>query len=446
MTTTSANGLFFGTPAHRVALARERFFGESQRPSGLVAESVIGSWQRSLAHGLVPHQRPAFEPVSRARVERLQQRTRVLLQAAGPECERLDETLAGTRCKALLTDAGGIVVRTTPTQGRAGHLLETSGRVGVYLGEPNFGSTAPGITAASGEACVVSGGEHFFDLLKAMHCVAAPVRDREGRLAAVLDLSVQDEAFAFDALSLVRLTATAIENRLFALQSAGQWLLRMQLAPALLGTPLEGLVAIDDDGREGRVRALNACAVQLLRPPPSPGALSTEALLNLSRAALHALARDGQAHTLRLPCGVQVWVKVHAPGSGAASSAPSSAANAASSAPSPSPAAAAATAAAGVLAVAAASSPHDATTPRFDRPAAEDAVPMPPGAPIPAPPDAAAAAAAPASASLRAASDELIAETLVRTRGNVSRAAAALGVSRGLVYRSIQRQRQATRR
>lgn len=435
LTSMSQSGLFFGTPAHRVALARERFFGESQRPSGLVAENVIGSWQRCVTHGLAPHQRPAFEPVARARAERVQQRTRALLQAAGPECERLDETLAGTRCKALLTDAEGIVVRTTPTQGRAGHLLETSGRVGVYLGEPNFGSTAPGITATSGEACVVSGGEHFFDVLKAMHCVAAPVRDREGRLAAVLDLSLQDEAFAFDALSLVRLTATAIENRLFALQSAGQWLLRMQLAPALLGTPLEGLVAIDDDGR---VSALNACAVQLLRLPSPAGAPSTEALLNLSRAALHARARDGQAHTQRLPCGVQVWMKAQAPGSGGPRGLPSSAPSAAS------PAAASRAAA---VAVPASGSPHDTSAaPRSARAAVPMEAPVPPATPVPAPADAAPGGSAPAPATLRAAGDELIAEMLVRTRGNVSRAAAALGVSRGLVYRSLGRKREASRR
>lgn len=376
---------FFHSAEQRVALARERFFHDGERPRGLVSDGVIGSWERCLGSGLAPQQRPEFEPVSRGRAQRLLQRNRQLLQAARPECDQLESTLAGTRCKALLTDRDGIVLHATASGEAAGSLLETAGRIGVYLGESNFGSTAPSIATHAEEACSVAGGEHFFSLLQPMHCTAAPIRDRQGRVVAALDLSIEGRPFGFDALTLVRLTASAIEQRLFIAQSRGQVVLRLQLSPGLLDSPLAALLAFDEDAQ---VAALNGGAMQLLqaRPVAAPG--DAEALLGLSRPQLLALARQQQPATLRLPCGLRVFVR--------ADSAASAAADGTDDAPAVDPA------------------------PAAGSPAQPPALPAGP---------------------LRDAHDELIAATLQRLDGNVSRAARALGVSRGLVYRHLQRRR-----
>ena len=39
---------FYDSPAQRVALARQRFFEDGLRPSGVVSEAVIQSWSRCL--------------------------------------------------------------------------------------------------------------------------------------------------------------------------------------------------------------------------------------------------------------------------------------------------------------------------------------------------------------------------------------------------------------
>ena len=349
-------GPFFTTPAQRTLLARERFFGQGQRPTGMVGEAVIQSWTRCLGAGLAPQQRPEFEPVTRARTKAVLERGQALLAAAAPEIEQLDAMLAGTGCKTLLTDREGIVVRAAPAGLGAGELLDTIGRVGVYLGEPNFGSTAPGISVSTGLESTVAGGEHFFGVLQELHCAAAPVRDRQGQVAGVLDLSIRGGPFAFDALALVRLCVAGIENRLLAAQSQRDTVVCLQASPTLLGTPLEGRVALAEDGR---VVGLNAAAARLLQPAPGQ-VHDSDSLLGLDAAALHALRRSDSARPHRLPSGLRLWLRVATP----------------------------------------------------------DAVGRP--------------------ASLRAVSDQLIADTLRHCAGNVALAARTLGVSRGLLYRRMK--------
>ena len=353
-------GPFFSTPAQRTQLARERFFEQGQRPTGMVGEAVIQSWTRCLGAGLKPHQRPEFEPVTRARTKAVLERGHPLLQSAAPELDQLDGMLAGTGCKTLLTDREGIVLRTTPAGAGAGALLDTIGRVGVYLGEPNFGSTAPGISVSTGQDCGVAGAEHFFGVLQSLYCAAAPVRDRQGQVVGVLDVSIQGAPFAFDALALVRLCVAGIENRLLASQSKADLVLCFQASPALLGTPLEGRVAVAGDGR---VMGLNAAASRLLQAPAGGQAQDIENLLGLSLPALDHLRRSSTPQQHRLPSGLRLWM---------------------------------------VLAV-------------------DDPAVAPAGV-----------------ASLRAVSDQLIANTLRDCGGNLAQAARTLGVSRGLLYRRLR--------
>lgn len=375
-----APGPFFNTPAARTALARERFFEQGQRPTGMVGEAVIQSWTRCLAAGLAPQQRPEFEPVSRARMKAVLERGQALLQAAAPEVDQLEAMLAGTGCKTVLTDREGVVVRATPPGAGAGELLDTLGRVGVYLGEPNFGSTAPGISVSVAQDCSVSGGEHFFGVLQHLYCAAAPVRDREGRVAGVLDVSVDGAPFGFDALALVRLAVAGIENRLLAVQSAGEVLLRFQASPALLGTPLEGLAAVAGDGR---IAGLNAAGARLLAQPGAPLGGDVEAVFGLGLNRLRQLLGVRQPRPHRLPSGLQLWLRALPPGRAADAD----------------------------------------TTPALDL--------APPPTPTPV-------AAAPAASALRALSDQLVHDTLARCHGNVSKAARLLGVSRGLLYRRLR--------
>ena len=384
-----------------MALARQRFFEEGERPSGLVSEAVIQSWVRCLQAHRHPDESLSFNPVTASRIQSALARNRLLLETAAAELSQLHDTLAGSACTVILTDPQGVVVHAAWAGAHADEaLLPLARRVGVDLGEASIGTNAPGMTARTGLPSTVMGGEHFFGAVRVMHCAAAPIRDVHGRIAGVLDVSSESRPFGFDAAAVVGMFATLIENRLMRAQSSDHIVVRLQASPALLGTPMEGLVGVAGDGSLAWVNTAAARLLGVVGPAP---ALRACDVFGLELGRLMALTREPAATPHRLPNGLNLWLLARFQsrgnereifGLGALG---------------------AATAAATVFQAAAGST-------AAHRPAA---------APAPAP--------APADSSLRESDRHLIGQTLQSCGGNVSKAARLLGVSRGLVYRHLRR-------
>jgi transcriptional regulator of acetoin/glycerol metabolism len=305
--------LFASTPAQRVALARRQFFEEGVRPSGLVGEAVIQSWLRCSRTHVDRQRLVPFDAVTPSRLHATLARNRELLEVARKELAQMENMLAGTDCRVILTDREGVVVHVTdqPPATYQPVLCKTA-RVGVNISERIVGTTAPGIVASTGQACTVDGAEHYFDVLCHMQCAAAPIRDVSGQLAGVLDLTAEARRFGFDAASMVALYATTIENRLLQAQSRDHLILRFQASPTLLGTPLEALAGIAPDGT---IAWLNNAGARLLgRLPEAADERDVECLLGHDMASLLRLGRREAAQPLRLASGLGVWVQAHLKG------------------------------------------------------------------------------------------------------------------------------------
>jgi transcriptional regulator of acetoin/glycerol metabolism len=373
---------FFSTPQQRLALARQRYFDEGVRPSGLVSEGVIQSWSRCVQAHRDPVERIAFNPVTPSRIHSALARSQLMLQAAAGDLSQLEQTLAGTACTAILTDAQGVVVHATRSAIDHGEvLLPLARRVGVNLDEDHIGTGAPGVTIRTGQPCVVLGGEHFFGHLQVLHCAAAPIRDVHGQLAAVLDVTCEGRPFGFDAAAVVGLYATGIENQLLRAQSTEHLIVHLQTAPTLLGTPMEGLAGLD---AHGGVAWVNNVAARLLGVTQGEPGLRSDAVFGLSVNRLAALTRDTGNAMHRLPNGLNVWL------------------------------------------LARMQARDGAAQPVFQLPLDAPVAPR------------AAEPASPAAGTLRDSDRDLIARTVRACDGNVSKAARTLRVSRGLVYRHLR--------
>ncbi len=299
--------LFFQTAQQRTALARQLFFDEGARPSGLVGEAVIQSWLRCTAAHASPSADVAFDPVTASRLHATLSRNRKLITAARQELDSLEATLASTGCRVLLTDAKGVLLHATHNPLASQQpVLKIACRVGVNIAESHVGTTAPGIVVKTGEACTVTGAEHFYDCLQGFECAAAPIHDIHGRLAAVLDLSTEARSFGFDAASVVGLYATSIENRLLQAQSSDHLVLSFQANPALLDTPLEALAGVTSDGT---VAWLNGVATRLTGSRGEAPPQRVESLFHLSLQQVLQWVRAPEPRAARLPNGLGVWVR-----------------------------------------------------------------------------------------------------------------------------------------
>lgn len=383
---------FFQTPEQRAALARQRFFEEEQHPAGLVSEAVIRSWGRSRHLGHASHKMPALDPVNRSALSAALARNRRLLEAAHGDLQQLEAALAGTASRLMLTDANGVIVHASRGAGAPEQkVLDAATRVGVHLAEEVLGTTAPGIVVQTGMACTVQGCEHFYELFGQVRCAAAPIRDVQGRLVGVLDVSTESRAFGFDAAAVVGVYATSIENRLLQAQSDEHLVLHFQAAPALLGTPMEGLAGVDHDGR---VVWINATGHSLLGRPSRPDVAPVEELFGHGLSQLLPLCGAADATRLQLPSGLGIWLRATL-GLRDGVDVRHSVAGAVAIPPAPEPMA---------------SAEPEAVAP----------------APVAAP-------------SLAQTQQRLIEDALQANGGNVARTARQLGVSRGLVYRHLRK-------
>lgn len=401
--------LFFSTRADRIGLARQRYFEEGELPSGIVSEAVFQSWARCLRQKQDPRAQLEFQPVSASRSQLALQKNRLLRDAWLAEANELDAVLGTTNCGAMLADPSGVLIGATCSRRVNEKITPVAHRIGVNFAEEAVGTTAPGIVARTGKQVCVQGAEHFSESVNFMHCAAAPIRDIYGNLAGVLDMSSEGIAFNFDVASVVGLYASSIENRLLVAQSSEHLIVRFQISPAMLDTPMAGLMGVD---MQGRIVWRNAAASRLLgmrAEGEQDGHRTVDEMLQSSFAELASVRRSSHS-LLRLPNGLQVHVRceLHArdghphlfvAGSPANDTPP-------------------AVVIADVVLPAACAPQDDAALP-----ALAQAAPLAPVEP----------------ASLHDADVDLIARTLQACGGNVSAAAKKLRVSRGLIYRRIQR-------
>ncbi|MFM2056494.1 MAG: hypothetical protein RLY71_879 [Pseudomonadota bacterium] len=376
---------FYSSPEQRIALARQRFFEDGVRPSGMVSEAVIQSWSRCLRNNPDPTRAAVFEPVTPSRVHGALRGNRQLLDVASEELQRLQLTLAGTSSTAMLTDAKGMVICSTYTTTRSHEqLMSIATRVGVDLSEEAVGTTAPGLTARSGQPSLVMGCEHYFGNAQLMHCAAAPIRDVRGDLAGVLDLSSEGLPFSFDAAAVVAHYAAEIENRLLCAQSSDHLVVRMQITPALLDTPLAALVGITSDGHIGWHNTAATRLLGLSTPFGQHNKAWVEDTLGAPLDTFTALSTRNEPQPMQLPNGLTLWMRCEW---------------------------------------------RSPDRHRSLHATSDLATPQPPSADI--------SAHAPTAHTLRDTEHQTVLGVLADCGGNVSQAARALGVSRGLIYRHL---------
>ncbi|MBB3177815.1 transcriptional regulator of acetoin/glycerol metabolism [Variovorax sp. Sphag1AA] len=237
------------------------------------------------------------EPLGLALLQQRREQAMQLLRCAQPELDGLAEHAAASGCVVVLSDASGLILEEIGSPEFLPKAQQVALQPGVDWSEGSRGTNAIGTALAEGEALTVLGREHYLDQIGVIGCAAAPIFTGRGDLVGALDISGDASSIDAHALGLVRLAACQVEHRM-ALATARGDLLRFHLRPALIGTPREALVMVED----GRVVGANRIALELLQRVWSDVLdLEVEAVLGTRWNVL-----EHQRGLLTLPGGQQI--------------------------------------------------------------------------------------------------------------------------------------------
>ncbi|SAL60410.1 sigma-54 activated regulatory protein [Caballeronia cordobensis] len=292
----------FGAELRKIR-ARERFVLDGQRPSGLVSESIIQSWERCLSRGRSTHECVVPTLLPKHAMKHSLRRSQKIVDAADPALRKLDAALTHTGCVMSLLDPAGVVIHAGSEHPASGELVRQWCRVGVDLSEEAMGTSAPAIVMQSGGAAQVDCAEHYFAGHASIRCAAAPVLDWHGGLAGILNIAVESRAFGFDAKEIVMTYAASIENRLLRMQPAGYRLIEFHLATDMIGPGSAGLAGVRQDGR---VVWINGVGARLLGVSRAPNC-DVETIFGI---AFDVLRMSDETVLHRLPNGLTVCMSI----------------------------------------------------------------------------------------------------------------------------------------
>jgi transcriptional regulator of acetoin/glycerol metabolism len=235
--------------------ARRRLMDGEALPAGLLPTPVARSWQRSRDAGLDPWEHRLIN--HDAQLFALDEADRNLASCVKPEIVPLWQVFGGQSWTLFCVNAIGVIIH-------AQHAFDGSSlnalQVGRRIHEVDIGTTAPSCTLADKQPIILLGKHHYLSEFDRFFCASVPVYGLDGQLIGALDITGIGERNAKVVLEQLRIAAMAIENRLYANLTDCR-ILSFQHDPRLIGTPLQGLLALDG---EGRILAANGTARRLL--------------------------------------------------------------------------------------------------------------------------------------------------------------------------------------
>jgi transcriptional regulator of acetoin/glycerol metabolism len=185
----------------------------------------------------------------RADLAMARDRNQRLFTHAAPVMDLLFEQIVNTQSMVVLTDARGTILHAVGDD----DFLERAAKValapGVNWSEPSKGTNAIGTALVDELPTLVHADEHYLHANHFLTCSATPIVDPRGHVLGVLDVTGDHRSYHRHTMGLVKMSARMIENHWLADDFRHVLRLHFHTRPEYLGTLMEGIVAVGDDGR-----------------------------------------------------------------------------------------------------------------------------------------------------------------------------------------------------
>lgn len=184
-----------------------------------------------------------------------------LMQVASPFMEQLYDFVKGSNFFAILTDGDGCILKVIGDP----EILEESYNLkmvpGAFMDEKSIGTNAMGTALEERCPVQVSGKEHFITAYHRWTCSGAPIRNPEGDIIGVLDLTGYSPLVHSHTLGMVVAAVHAIENIMNKENTNTKLSLAKQSMEAIINSIDDGILTV---GPKGYIKVLNKKAQMVL--------------------------------------------------------------------------------------------------------------------------------------------------------------------------------------
>lgn len=226
---------------HGLEEVRRRFLDGHALPADLLPPAVASSWVRSRDAGLSPWDKRL---TGRWRAHELSSLDARLATSAQPEIDRLWGIFGGQDWALFCVNPEGVIVYAKHAS--APDVVDSL-KVGKRVNEVDIGTTAPSCALHEQKSFIVCGGMHYLKEFENFFCVSVPVFGVRGELVGAIDITGVGQRNASAVLEQMKIAAMAIESRLYSSLIDCQ-IMALQFDARLIGTPFQGLVALDQNG------------------------------------------------------------------------------------------------------------------------------------------------------------------------------------------------------
>lgn len=192
----------------------KRFINEGVLDSSRLNKKIMESWYRSREAQVNPNMDMGSYVLTHAQFHSQKEKNSLLLDIAQPHIERMKPFAQELGMVALLIDPEGFVLFLTGNREVQNDAKKMNFVQGVRWTEGEVGTNAIGTALQTGEPIMVTGMEHYSIASHRWSCSAAPVRNDDGKVLGILDVSCPVDRTHPYMLAMVTSIAYSIEREL----------------------------------------------------------------------------------------------------------------------------------------------------------------------------------------------------------------------------------------
>ncbi|MCL6478197.1 MAG: sigma-54-dependent Fis family transcriptional regulator [Peptococcaceae bacterium] len=224
---------------------------------GLLRPELQASWRRCLQYKVDPYS-PRIPVIGSHELLARKMRLNELIDISLPVMKNLYDFVKNSGFIVVLADTDGILIETMGDQEIIDSAKGVSFIPGSDWSEESAGTNAVGTVLKTCEPIQIIGCEHFCQGIHNWTCSAATIREPDGNIIGVLDMSGHVENVHLHTLGMVVAAVYAIENQMLSRRAWKNLEISNNYKNTIIESINEGLLAVDPRGLVSHVNMVAA--------------------------------------------------------------------------------------------------------------------------------------------------------------------------------------------